>query len=97
MRDEKVQGTIMPLFAESFHDWFNRQPYAPFVVIGLLAAFGAFLLYQGWQGISKGVLMGMWGRVYMGKSARRNGYVFCGIGAVIVLYAAAALVMRLSS
>jgi hypothetical protein len=85
----------VPLFAESFHDWFNRQPYAPFLVIGLLVAFGAFLLYQGWKGITKGMLVGMWGRVFTGKSARKNGYIFCGIGAVMVLYAGAALVMKL--
>jgi hypothetical protein len=83
------------LFAESFHDWFNRQPYAPFVVIGLLAALGAFFLYQGRKGITKGELMGAWGRVYTGKSARKNGFIFCGIGAVMLLYAAAALAAKL--
>jgi hypothetical protein len=83
------------LFAESFHDWFNRQPYAPLVAAGLLAALGAFFLYEGRGGIKHGVLRGAWGQVYTGKSARRNGYVFCGIGAVLVLYSAAITVMKL--
>jgi hypothetical protein len=85
----------MHLFAESFHDWFNRQPYAPFLAVGLLALFGLFLLYEGRRGITQGVLRGAWGRVFTGKSARKNGYVFCGIGAVMVLYAAVILVMKL--
>jgi hypothetical protein len=83
------------LFAESFHEWFNRQTYAPFVALGLLALFGAFFLYEGRRGITQGVLRGAWGRVYTGKSARKNGYVFCGIGAVMVIYSLAVLVMKL--
>jgi hypothetical protein len=83
------------LFAESFHEWFNRQTYAPFVAIGLLALLGLFFLYEGRRGITQGVLRGAWGRVYTGKSARKNGYVFCGIGAVMVLYSLAVLVMKL--
>jgi hypothetical protein len=81
--------------AESFHEWFNRQPYSPFVAIGLLAALGAFFVYEGRRGITKGVLRGMWGRVYSGNSARKNGYIFFGIGAVMLLYAAVATVMKL--
>lgn len=83
------------LFAESFHDWFNRQPYAPFVAIGLLATFGVFLFYQGRRGIKQGMLRGAWGAVYTGKSARRNGYIFCAIGTVLILYAVAAAVVKL--
>jgi hypothetical protein len=83
------------LFAESFHEWFNRQTYAPFVAIGLLALLGLFFLYEGRRGITQGVLRGAWGRVYTGKSARKNGYVFCGIGAVMVIYSLAVLVMKL--
>jgi hypothetical protein len=86
---------MLSLFAESFHDWFNRQPHAPFVAVGLLALFGAFLLYEGRRGITQGVLRGAWGRIYTGKSARRNGYVFCGIGAVLVLYSAVIVAMKL--
>jgi hypothetical protein len=85
----------MLLFAESFHTWFNRQPYAPFVAIGLLGLFGLFLLYEGRRGITKGILRGAWGQVYTGKSARKNGYVFCGIGAVLVLYSMVAAVMKM--
>jgi hypothetical protein len=84
-----------PLFAESFPVWFNRQPYAPFAAIGLLALFGAFLLYEGRRGITQGVLRGAWGRIYTGKSARKNGYVFCGIGAVMLIYSAVIVVMKL--
>ncbi len=83
------------LLAESFHDWFDRQPYAPFVAIGLLAALGAFFLHEGRRGITQGELRGAWGRIYSGKSARKNGYVFCGIGAVMVIYAIACLVIKL--
>ena len=83
------------LFAESFHEWFNRQTYAPFVALGLLAMLGLFFLYEGRRGITQGVLRGAWGRVYTGKSARKNGYVFCGIGAVLVVYSLAVLVMKL--
>jgi hypothetical protein len=83
------------LFAESFHEWFNRQTYAPFVAVGLLALLGLFFLYEGRRGITQGVLRGAWGRVYTGKSARKNGYVFCGIGAVLVIYSLAVLVMKL--
>ena len=86
---------MLSLFAESFHDWFNNQPYAPFVAVGLLALFGLLFLYEGRRGIKHGVLRGAWGQVYTGKSARRNGYVFCGIGAVMVLYAAACAVVKL--
>jgi hypothetical protein len=85
----------MLLFAESFHDWFNRQPYAPFVAVGLLAVFGLLLLYEGRRGITKGVLRGAWGQVFHGKSARRNGFIFCGIGTIMVLYAAVVFVMKL--
>jgi hypothetical protein len=86
---------MSPLFAESFHDWFNRQAYAPFLAVGLLGLFGLFLLYEGRRGISQGVLRGAWGRVYTGKSARNNGYVFCGMGTVMVVYSVAYLVMKL--
>jgi hypothetical protein len=86
---------INSLLVASFHDWFNHQPYAPFAAAGMLALFGAFLLCEGRRGITRGVLRGAWGRVYTGKSARRNGYVFCGIGAVMVLYSVAAVVMKL--
>lgn len=86
---------MFSLFAETFSQWFNRQPYAPFVAIGLLAAFGAFLLYEGRRGVKRGVLRGVWGRVHTGNSARKNGYVFCGIGAVMLLYSLAALIVKL--
>jgi hypothetical protein len=82
------------LFAESFHNWFNRQPYAPFVVVGLCFLFAILLLYEGRRGITQGVLRGAWGRVYTGKSARKNGYIFCGIGTAMLLYAVAVLVMK---
>jgi hypothetical protein len=85
------------LFAESFHDWFNRQTYAPFVAIALLAALGSFFLYEGRRGIMQGVMRGAWGQVYTGKSARKNGLVFCGIGAVMVVYAVVAAVVKLIS
>jgi hypothetical protein len=80
------------LFAESFHDWFNSRPYAPFVAIGLLGTFGLFLLYEGRRGITQGELRGAWGRVYTGKSARRNGIVFCILGSIMVAYAVIAAI-----
>ena len=90
-----MQNLMLPLFAESLHEWFNRQTYAPFVALGLLALFGLFFLYEGRRGITRGVLRGAWGRVYAGNSARKNGYVYCGIGAVMVLYCVATAVMKL--
>ncbi len=84
-----------PIFAESFHDWFNRQPYAPFAAVGLLGLFGLYFLLEGRRGIRQGVMRGAWGRVYTGRSARKNGYVFCGIGAVMILYCLGYLVIKL--
>lgn len=87
--------SILPLLAESLHSWFNRQPYAPFLAVGLLGLFGLYFIYEGRRGIKQGVLRGAWGRLYTGKNARINGYVFCGMGAVMVLFCMAYLLFRL--
>jgi hypothetical protein len=95
-REKQKKTLAMPhLLAESFHDWFNRQPYAQFVAVGLLFLFGLFLLREGRRGIGQGMMRGAWGRVYAGKSARRNGYLFCVIGAAMITYALAFVIVKL--